>query len=95
MAAYFMAEVTVTNLDGYDAYRVQVPPTIEKFGGRVVTRAGKVVGLEGPDAPERLIIIEFDDMDALKRWYESDDVKPLNALRKQVSNSRAIAFEGV
>ena len=90
-----MAEVTVTDLDGYDIYRVQVPPTIEKYGGRVVTRAGKVTGLEGSQAPERLVIIEFDDMAALTRWYESDDVKPLNALRQQVSLSRAIAFDGV
>lgn len=54
-----------------------------------------MVGLEGSDAPERLVIIEFDDMAALKRWYESDDVKPLNELRQQVARSRAIAFEGV
>ena len=80
LAAYFIAEVTVTELEGYDTYRVQVPPTIEKYGGRVVTRAAKVVGLEGSDASERLVIIEFDDMAALKRWYQSDDVKPLNEL---------------
>ena len=34
-------------------------------------------------------------MDALKRWYESDEVKPLNELRQQISLSRAIAFDGV
>jgi uncharacterized protein (DUF1330 family) len=95
MTAYFIAEVTVTDLAGYDVYRVQVPPTVEKYGGRVVTRAGNVVGLEGSDAPERLVIMEFDTMDALKRWYGSDEVKRLNELRQQVSLSRAIAFEGV
>ena len=40
MTAYFMAEVTVTDPEGYDAYRVKVRTMIEKYGGRVVTRYG-------------------------------------------------------
>ncbi len=95
MTAYFIAEVTVTDPEGYDAYRVKVPPTIEKYGGRVVTRAAGVALLEGSQGPERLVIIEFDDLDALRRWYHAPEVQPLNALRQQVSKSRAIAFEGV
>ena len=94
MTAYFIAEVAVTDPAGYDAYRVQVPPTIEKYGGRVVARAANVTLLEGSQAPERLVIIEFDDLDALRRWYDSPEAQPLNSLRQRVSKSRAIAFEG-
>jgi uncharacterized protein (DUF1330 family) len=89
MSAYFVCEVKVTDPEGYEDYRHRVPPTIEKYGGRALIRGFTKV-LEGGGQDSRMVIIEFDDIDTLKRWYESEDVKPLNELRQKVSKSHAV-----
>lgn len=89
MSAYFVCQVIVTDSEGYEDYRHRVPPTIEKYGGKALVRGFAKV-LEGGADDTRMVIIEFEDIDALKRWYESDEVKPLNAMRQKVSQSHAV-----
>jgi uncharacterized protein (DUF1330 family) len=51
-AAYLIAEIEITNPEGYTEYTKAVPATIEKYGGRFLVRGGKAHPLEG-DWPER------------------------------------------
>jgi uncharacterized protein (DUF1330 family) len=89
MPAYFVCQVFVTDPEAYEDYRHRVPPTIEKYGGKALVR-GFAEPLEGDDPQSRMVIIEFEDAAALKRWYESDEVRPLNAMRQKASRSRAV-----
>ena len=41
------------------------------------------------------MVIEFPDMDALERWYNSDDYKPLLEIRLRAARGNAIAVNGV
>jgi uncharacterized protein (DUF1330 family) len=47
MAAYIIAEVTVTDPQGFEAYRQMVPATVAKYGGKFVVRGGSMEKLEG------------------------------------------------
>ena len=40
MRGYILAEVEITNPEGYKAYSAMVPATIEKFGGKFLSRGG-------------------------------------------------------
>ena len=94
MAAYVIADVQVKNPEGYDEYRRQVPATVQKYGGRFVARGGGVETLEGEWQPQRIVVLEFPSMEALKRWYNSPEYKPLIALRQKHSVGKVIAVEG-
>jgi len=94
MAAYLIADIEVTDAEGYDAYRRQVPATVAKYGGRFAARGGAVEALEGGWTPKRVVVLEFPTMDALKRWYHSEDYKPLIELRQKASRGSLIAIEG-
>ena len=94
MAAYLIADIEVTDAEGYDAYRRQVPATVAKYGGRFAARGGAVEALEGGWTPKRVVVLEFPTMDALKRWYHSEDYKPLIELRQKASRGSIIAVEG-
>ncbi|HUC66895.1 MAG TPA: DUF1330 domain-containing protein [Stellaceae bacterium] len=94
MAAYLIADIEVTNPAGYDEYRRQVPATVEKYGGRFVVRGGAVETLEGDWGPQRVVVLEFPTMDALKRWYNSAEYKPLIALRQKNGSGSIIAVQG-
>jgi uncharacterized protein (DUF1330 family) len=95
MAAYVIADITILDPDVYEGYRRQVPAVIEKYGGRYLVRGGASEAFEGDWQPSRLIVLEFPDMDALQRWYQSDDYQALLRIRQSAARSNIIAVQGV
>ncbi len=94
MPAYLIADVEIHDQDAYAEYRRQILPLVQKHGGRFIVRGGKHETLEGPWKPQRLVVIEFPDMAALKAWYGSPEYATLIALRQSVSRGSLIAVEG-
>ena len=90
MPAHFVAEVEVTNPAGYEPYRALAGASIAQYGGRFVARGGKTELLEGGPEPQRVVIIEFADIGAARRWYNSPEYQ--KALPIRLANSRARAF---
>jgi uncharacterized protein (DUF1330 family) len=94
MAAYWIGEHDVTNLGTFDEYLREVVPMIARHGGRYLTRPGAHEVLEGIWRPNRVVLVEFPDMAALKAWYQSAEYQPLIALRRKASTDVLIAVEG-
>ena len=95
MAAYVLADITILDPDVYEDYRRQVGAVIEKYGGRYLVRGGASEVFEGGWRPNRLIVLEFPDMDALRRWYQSDDYQALLRIRQSAARSNIVAVQGV
>jgi uncharacterized protein (DUF1330 family) len=95
MPAYLIGDVEVIDAVDYETYRRQVPATLEAYGGRYLARGGAVEPLEGGRAPDRCVVIVFDDMAALKRWWDSPEYLPLRAVRERSARSRIFATEGL
>ena len=94
MAAYVVAQIEVTDRAAYDEYRKGVQATVAAHGGRFLVRGGAVEVLEGDFVPKRVVVIEFPDADALKRWYRSPEYRPLLELRKRASKGSLYMVEG-
>jgi uncharacterized protein (DUF1330 family) len=94
MAAYLIADILITDSQMYDEYRRQVAPTVAQFGGRFIVRGGHHEVLEGERQIQRVVVLEFPSMDALKSWYNSPEYAPLLALRKRASTGTLVAVEG-
>lgn len=95
MAAYVIASIDVTDPDLYAEYRAQVPATIEQYGGRFVVRGGDKEVLEGSWDPPRIVVLEFPDADAARRWHSSEEYAPLIELRQRASNGHLVLVDGV
>ena len=80
---------------GLEEYRKQVPATIAKYGGRFIVRGGKFETLEGEWHPKRLVVLEFPSVEQAKRWYDSEEYRPLKAMRFKASKSNLVLVEGV
>ena len=94
MTAYFVASVfAVTDPDKLKEYGANVPPVTQKYGGKVIAAAPPEL-IEGESRSIRLIVVEFPDMDAAKGWYNSDEYKPLLALRLAATEGVAFLAEG-
>src|SRR3546814_17716760 len=71
MTAYLIAQLTVTDPEGFEVYRQVVPPVIAAHGGRYLTRGGALSTLEGKPGGARIIVLEFADRTAAASFYES------------------------
>ena len=91
---YVIAEIQVTNPDGYREYSSMVPATIEKFGGRFLVRGGATQVLEGEWPQRRRVILEFPSVDAARKWFDSPDYEKPKALRQANSEGRLLLIEG-
>ena len=94
MTAYIIADVHITDPDTYWTYRSQTPPIVEQYGGRFLVRGGEVQTLEGDWPAGRVVVIEFPDLAAAKRFYESPEYRKIIGFRHRAADSRIILVEG-
>ncbi len=71
-------------------------PLLDDYGARVLAAVPEPKVLEGEWRGIRNGIIEFPDMDAIERWYNSDDYKPLLDMRLGATRGgNIIAMNGI
>jgi uncharacterized protein (DUF1330 family) len=92
--AYIIAEIQVTDPTAYDGYRPLAAASVARFGGRFAVRGGKIDLLEGGPEPERIVVIEFPDADAARRWYRSEEYQKALKIRQSASRGRVFLVEG-
>jgi uncharacterized protein (DUF1330 family) len=95
MPAYFVAELETTNAAGMEPYRAAVPATIAQYGGRYLARGGAAELMEGGPEPKRIVILEFADTAAAKRWYNSPEYQKILPIRLANSTGRVFIVESV
>jgi uncharacterized protein (DUF1330 family) len=95
MPAYVIAQLKITDPQGFEEYRKLVPGTIAQYGGKYVVRGGKMEVLEGESAPERLVIIEFESAERAKEWWSCEEYRGAKALRQRTAQTELIVVEGV
>jgi uncharacterized protein (DUF1330 family) len=95
MPAYVIVDIDVHDPERYREYAARAPATIERYGGRYLARGGAVDVREGDWQPGRLVLVEFPDAEAARRWHESEEYRPLRELREQASSARLVVTEGV
>jgi uncharacterized protein (DUF1330 family) len=95
MAVYLIVDVSVLDPEVYAEYVERVPLVVEQYGGRYLSRGGEVVPLSGGWRPQRIILVEFYNMEQVHDFFSSPEYQPLALLRERATDSRAIIVEGV
>ena len=95
MPAYVIAETDVHDLEQYARYKAASPGAIAAGGGRFIARGGELAVLEGDWRPNRLVLVEFEDLEAAKRWYDSPEYREARRLREGAATLHIVAVEGL
>ncbi|MGH2973076.1 MAG: DUF1330 domain-containing protein [Gaiellaceae bacterium] len=95
MPAYIIVETDIHDPEQYEQYKAASPGAVAAGGGKFVARGGELAVLEGDWQPSRIVILEFPDLDAAKRFYDSDLYQEAKRLREGAANLRMVAVEGV
>ena len=93
--AFLVAEVQLTDAEAIKPYAAKAPQIVVQHGGQYVVRGGKTESLEGMEPAGRVAIIQFPNLAALKKFYDSPEYREVAPIRQKATKSRLFAVEGV
>ncbi len=97
MKSYFIVSVQIQDQrlrPLYDEYIACVRPVVERYGGSYLVRTEKICALSEAWSPDRVIVIEFPDRQALDSCFASEEYRAIAGLRMQSVKADAIIVEG-
>jgi uncharacterized protein (DUF1330 family) len=96
--AYVVAEIQVTNPEGYADYRALSTASLAQYGGTWLARGGQRTQFEGNDDQHnenwRTVVVEFPSMEQARTWYESPEYTHAREIRQAHSIGRLFIVEG-
>jgi uncharacterized protein (DUF1330 family) len=95
MPAFIIVETDIQDPDQYERYKEATPAAVAAAGGRFVVRGGDIAVLEGDWNPRRLVVLEFENLDAAKRFYDSAQYQEVKRLREGAARLNMVAVEGL
>jgi uncharacterized protein (DUF1330 family) len=94
--AYVVTEVAIRDLDAYlKEYVPLAQASIKASGGHLVAVGQNIVALEGPSPGARVAINQFDSLDAVQAWRNSDQFKEARKVGDKYATFRAFALAGL
>jgi uncharacterized protein (DUF1330 family) len=93
--AYIVVETDIHDPEQYELYKQASPGAVAAGQGRFIARGGELSVLEGDWRPKRLVLLEFPDLDAAKRFYTSPEYQEAKRLREGAADLNMVAVEGV
>lgn len=94
MPAYVIAQLTVTDPEGFEKYRQAVVPIVDAYGGRFLVRGADIASLEGVPQSPQMILLEFPDKAAAEHFYNSREYQEIMPLRQNHSTGTVMVVEG-
>ena len=94
MAAYVINEIVVTDAERFLTYSSQVPAILARYGGAYVVRGGAPERVDGPEPPERLVVLRFESREAARTWRNSPEYRAILPIREATSTSRVYIVDG-
>lgn len=94
MPAYIIAQINVTDPTKYQEYVKLAGPAGAKYGGKFLVRGGTKTTLEGDIPFSRIVIQEFADAAAAKRFYTSPEYQAARKNRIGAADFHMVIVEG-
>ena len=93
---YYIAEIDVTNQEGYvKEYVPKVQATIKASGGRILAAGGKVTPIEGAPPKPRVVVQMWDSVEKIQAWRNSKEYKENRKIGDKYAKFRSYAVEAV
>jgi len=93
---YYIAEIEVTNLDGYlKQYEPRIQANVKAFGGRILAAGTKVATMDGDPPQSRVTVLVWDSIEQVQTWRDSAEFKEIRAIGQKYARFRAFTVEGL
>jgi uncharacterized protein (DUF1330 family) len=85
MPAYVIATIDVTDPVRYEEYKRLAGIATAKYGGRFLARGGDLTVLEGSLDVNRVVVVEYADIETARRFYDSPEYRAAREARKDAA----------
>ncbi len=92
ISVHFIVSVLIpdpANRAPYDNYIAKARPIVERYGGEYLVRGENIQHIAGDWTPDRVIVIRFPNMQALRDCFASHECKETERLRACSVNASA------
>ena len=95
--AFVVAEINVKDRAGFEEnFLKSTKADIAQHGGKYLAGGyDKTLSLVGPEPPNRVILLQFTSMDAVKEWRKEGEQDMENTIGAKYATFRIYAVEGV
>ncbi len=93
--AYLIANVQVTDQDGWKQYVTALPGTLAPYHVKTLARAPAVAVDASTPPAGSTVILAFNSMDDLKAWWNSPAYQAIIPLREKSAKTVAYALPGM
>lgn len=94
MPAYIVSMVNVNDPEKYKQYAALAGDAARKYGGKFLARGGEREVLEGKLAYTRVVIAEFENMDAARQFFRSPEYQAARLHRLDAADFNAVLTVG-
>ena len=91
---YVVANIRARDQDGMRRFAEASAPVIAEYGGRVLARDTSAETREG-DLQGTVVIVEFDDFETARNFYESQGYTEAKAIREAIADTDLRLVHGV
>ncbi|AGH51645.1 hypothetical protein Sj15T_39200 [Sphingobium sp. TA15] len=94
MAVYTVAQVKINDGERYEKYRERFGAVLQQYDGRLVAADDNPVVQEGQWSYEKIVILEFADLDAFNAFADSESYREIAAHRHAGADSLILVAKG-
>ncbi len=96
MPAYFIADITIHDPDGYKSYLEGFMDIFNRHGGKLhVVSSAEVHRIEGDWAPQSIVLMAFPTLAAALAWKDDPDYVALARIRQATATTHLVLVEGL
>ncbi len=93
---YYIAEIEITDADGYlKDYVPRAQAMIKSSGGRLLAAGGKLTSFEGAPPKSRVAVQVWDSVEKIQAWRNSAEFQEARKIGDKYAKFRAFAIDGL
>ncbi len=91
---YLIVRINIKNAELFQQYPPLSTKAVEKFGGKYLIRGGAFDVVEGEWPAERTTVVEFENFEKAKEFYNSLEYDEAKNVRQKSADTDFILIEG-
>jgi uncharacterized protein (DUF1330 family) len=92
---FIVGEIDIIDPAGYKQFAAKSQASIKAAGGRFLVAGGTPVPLIGEPPKARIVIHQWDNMEQMRKWFDSPEQTQLREVQAKYARVRAFAVEGI
>ena len=93
MPAFCIGQIRVKNVEAWEDYRSRVGDTIRQYGGELLFRGQQEHVFSGEMLQDKVVVLQFEDIDCAKRWHDSAEYQSLVPIRDRGADVTLVLYK--